>query len=429
MTLRPAALGRLVERLRRIPARWVDAIAVALLVVWGVWWGISLWEGQLLFADRTWITHPAFGVDFWTQTDLAARKWHAGQDPYADHVHLFHYPPIVIRLFSWTPLFEVMTALRIWIVVLAVTLLVGVWGAVRARRDLGLQPVSFPAAAALTLYSFPALFALERSNFDLITLMVIVAAWALFRWKSAAGDGVGGALLAIGPWVKIYPGLLGVGLFGLRRFWAVGGFVLAGLGIGLAALQETMRSFHVLALAIRYARPVVTRADFFPWGHSVSIAWWKLGRALGVQVPVPASAIALVLLSPLLLWVVFRVYRTMPRQGAGGRDRGSLRAEAALALPVLLWVTALGSFVPQIANDYSLVFLPLAALVVWRWQDPWPLQAGLAMLVVCLQPVALPIPGWVLLGLKVAGLAAIGAAIARRAEEQRAGRELDPASA
>ena len=55
---------------------------------------------------------------------------------------------------------------------------------------------------------------------------------------------------------------------------------------------------------------------------------------------------AAAIVTPWLLWVCWRVYRCERRRQ--------------LTYPLLLWVVALGSFVPGIANDYSLVFLPLA---------------------------------------------------------------------
>jgi hypothetical protein len=76
---------------------------------------------------------------------------------------------------------------------------------------------------------------------------------------------------------------------------------------------------------------------------------------------------------------------------------------------------ALACFVPRAANDYSLVFLPMAALAVWDRHDPLFVHVGLAALLLWWQPFALPIDGGVLLVIKVAGLAVAGVSLAERA--------------
>ncbi len=82
-------------------------------------------------------------------------------------------------------------------------------------------------------------------------------------------------------------------------------------------------------------------------------------------------AAALVLI-PSLAWTTFHVFRSRRRDE--------------LAYPFLIWVTALGCFVPQAANDYSLVFLPIAALAVWDRHDPVFVHVGLAALLLWWQP-------------------------------------------
>ena len=96
-------------------------------------------------------------------------------------------------------------------------------------------------------------------------------------------------------------------------------------------------------------------------------------------------ATALVLI-PLLAWTTFHVFWSPRRE--------------ALAYPFLIWVTALGCFVPLGANDYSLVFLPIAALAVWDQHDPVFVHVGLVALLFWWQPFGLPIDGSVLLASK-----------------------------
>jgi len=91
------------------------------------------------------------------------------------------------------------------------------------------------------------------------------------------------------------------------------------------------------------------------------------------------------------------------------------RGAAPLTYPLLLWIIGLASCVPVIANDYSLVFLPVAAVAVWSRKDPALVQAGLLLSLVWWQPVALPINAVLLLVLKLCALASVGGCIVLRA--------------
>jgi hypothetical protein len=126
----------------------------------------------------------------------------------------------------------------------------------------------------------------------------------------------------------------------------------------------------------------------------------------GVLAVVPPSAIAVGLVLALVLPVSARVRRS--------------RDAAAFTYPLLLWVVAAASFVPDIANDYSLVFLPLAAVAVLGRGDPPVVWALVAASLAAYQPVAFPIPGAALLVSKVLFLVAVGIVIARRAAAQPA---------
>lgn len=387
-------------------ASWLSAAALA---VWAVWWWIGLEELNLWGCAETWIRHPFFGADFTTQSDYAARAWTGGVDPYTFRDHLFHYPPIVIRLFLWTPLFPNSTALRIWIVVLTVLIVLGTLAAVRVRRELGLGRLPVLVAVALVLFSFPAIFTLERSNFDLITLGVLLITLPLFRSKSPRAEFIAGVILAIGPWVKLYPGIMALGLIALRRWRATAGFAVAGTAIGLAAPAETLRSFEALRVAVERVKNA-SKIDPLPtWSHSLSIAWQNLGQALSdtplgkplKAVSGDAAAMALVLL--IAGWVCLRVYRARGSEG--------------VIYPLLLWLNALGSCVGAIANDYSLMFLPLAIIAVFSLRDPWFVRASMALLLVWWQPIELPIHPVPLLIIKLLALIAVGVCLVRRAEE------------
>ena len=230
----------------------------------------------------------------------------------------------------------------------------------------------------------------------------------LFRRKSPWAEFAAGALLAIAPWIKVYPGLLGVGLVGLRRWHGLAGFILAALLFGLVDFQEVQRFarncgqyMHNSSLMEQGSPP----APAHPWCHSLPENWHNLWQ----RTPPPLAWLAHIeghvatalLLVPLLTWTTFHVYRSRRREE--------------LTYPFLIWVTALACFVPRAANDYSLVFLPLAALAVWDRHDPLLVHVGLAALLLWWQPFALPIDGNLLLIIKVAGLAMVGVSLAERA--------------
>jgi hypothetical protein len=385
-------------------ARKIASLAALIaLALWVVWWGIALVRLDLPLAGWSNFV-PLFGCDFTTQTDYAARTWSGFADPYADHRHLFHYPPIVIRLFAWTPYLSIPAALRIWVVVLALLIVAGTFVAWQTRKELELEPLPLPVALAGVLFSFPVVFALERANFDLITLAAILLAVRLDRRGGPFAEIAAGCLLAVGPWVKIYPGLIGVGLLALRRYRVLGGFVAGGIAIGLAAPAETLRSLEVLRLAMERSRDV----PFGSWSHSLSLAWINVGffaAQAGFSAPakVPSALVAGAVVAPALAWVCWRVHRCEERRR--------------LTYPLLLWVVALGTFVPEIANDYSLVFLPLAVVAVYGRRDPLLVHVAMALLLLPMQPIALPLNPFLLLSFKLAGVLAVGAMLVRRARE------------
>lgn len=295
--------------------RTVALGGAALLAAWVAWWLVALVRLELPGFAATWIPSPAFGADFWTQPEYAARSWFHHVDPYANERHLFHYPPLVIRLFLWVNYVPPAAALRSWIVANALVVVVGTLAALRVREALGLPRVPRALAVALVLWSFPVVFELERANFDLISLAVVLAAAPLIRRGGRSRDLCAGALLAVGPWVKLYPGVLGLLLVGLRRPWAVAGFTAAGIAIGAATPRETLRSFEVLRIAVHRVHDSTLRLPLSTWTHSVTAALTKLAQEVPegglrtqlLALPLGALAVALVVASvaPLTL----RVFR------------------------------------------------------------------------------------------------------------------------
>lgn len=401
--------------------RIVTVVGFVALALWAAWWAYSLDQLDLVGCASTWIRYPFFGADFTTQSDYAARLWAGGVDPYSFRDHLFHYPPIVIRLFLWTPLMSNADALRVWIVVLALLLIGGTLVSVHVRRKLPIE--QFPASIALAaiLFSFPAVFTMERANFDLITLAALLIAFWLLRLGKPWADVAAGCILAVGPWVKLYPGIMGLGLVALRRWKTAAGFVVAGIAIGLWAPAETLRSFEVLHIAVERIKLVSKTDPLPPWSHSLSVAWQDLAQlAQGTPFARPLAAVpgdlagaAFVLV--LAGWVSLQLYR--------------LRNCDALLYPLLLWLNALGSCVGAIANDYSLMFLPLAIVAVVSLRDPLFVRVSLGLLLLWWQPIDLRLPPVVLFVIKLLALVAVGISLVRRARELSGAEALSSAPA
>ena len=89
-----------------------------------------------------------------------------------------------------------------------------------------------------------------------------------------------------------------------------------------------------------------------------------------------------------------------------------------MVLPYFLFVAAAATYVPKVANDYSLFFLPLAALAVWDRRDPVAVHVGLGFMLLWAQPIGFPVGPSVVFGLKVASLIACAAALGNRIREQ-----------
>lgn len=390
--------------------RALDVLGIGALAAWVAWW-VDGFRRLLLFGvEYSWFRIPALGADFFTESDLFARVWLKGQDPYLNEDRLFHYPPLVLRLFAWVGFFSPIDAERIWTGVLAVIIVASTVVACRSRNALGIPKISVLHGLPLVLFNSAVVFEMERANWDFISFAAILAALPLLKPKKPPLDFLAGCLLAICPWVKIYPGLLGIGLLCLRRWYAVAGFAVAGVGIFAAAPGETLRAVHIVKLAMDIVRRMGWLGGTYPpWVHSLSMAWLRLvdvtiGRERGEPiVKYTAWAAALVVVLPLISWVGLRLFR------ATARDR--------LVYPWLLWVLAVASFVPDIANDYSLAFLPVAAVAISSFRDPPLVRVGLALLAIWWQPFSLPIPGPVMLAIKLVGVVAVGRSIILRADE------------
>jgi hypothetical protein len=232
---------------------------------------------------------------------------------------------------------------------------------------------------------------------------LLVACW-LFEKKDARAEFLAGCILAVGFWVKLYPGLMGLGLLSLRRYRAAAGFIVGIIVIFLIWPKETISSFDILHLAVARMKFLTTLEPMAPWSHSFSVAWVKVALAISPKLmAIPGDAVAAAVVLLMSGSVCWKLYRSPGCE--------------ALAYPLLLWLNALGSSVGVIANDYSLAFLPIAAVAVHSFRDPWFVRIAMGLLVIWWQPFDLHIPAGVMLVIKVLGLASVGASLVYRASE------------
>ena len=396
-------------RLARSSFIWT-AVGLLGLIVWIVWWGVSWRRNVLVHVDQTWIMGWRFlGLDFFNNYQ-ASRHWLAGGDVYRESIgdplaRAFCYPPLVLPTFAWCGWFTAQRAYHIVLLALTGLTGVGVWSACRARRELNLQPVPLAFALACVLFSTPVVYALERGNFDLLLLApLLVAAWAL-RERGWSRDGLAGLCLAYAAGIKVYPALLILGLAPLRRPRAL---VLCGIS-GMLLMLFHFNDYGAFranaAEMVAQNDPRVTH--FLGWTmHSLPATWPLLVEPLGSKLlgRVPGMVAALLILGPIIGWVSWRLFRCPEPSRA--------------ILPYFLWMTATASFFPPVANDYSLVFLPLAVLATWDRRDPAPVHMAMGLLLLWWQPWQLEVGPRVLMFGKVAAVWAVGVSLLYRIREQ-----------
>ena len=381
------------------------AVGWILLLLWTAWWAGNLLKGEMIFAEHTWFRLPAFGVDFVYHVDKPTRIWLAGGDPYDDKARMFSYSPIVLRLFSWVKLTTPGISFKIWICLAGIFAAVGAIAAARWRARLGLERVPASLAVALILFSTPVLFGLERANYDLLIVPCIVAAAILMQRKTETADVVAAFLLAVAIWAKLYPGLLLVAVLALRRWHLLAWLAAWCALIGLSDVPELLRFNQNNNIAVETAYSLARASpEIHPWNHPLSAVWISLWNGTRLA-RVPGLVGAALVIVPLLAWVTWSVFRSAHRE--------------ALALPFMFWVVAAGSYAPPVSNDYNLAPLPLAVLAAWSGRDGWKIGLAIAALALWWQPIGLPIPGWITLLIKVAGLVAAAAILVRRASEPR----------
>jgi hypothetical protein len=404
--------------------RWTIA-GLALLTLWAAWWAVSIPANKLVVGERTWV--PCWewlGCDF-DINYFGSRTWLAGGDPYQGYhkgtVELqYDHPPLVLALFSWSGLLPHQTAFLVWLSALALIATLGGVACWRHRAFLGVSKVPLPFVLAAVLLSYPVLFEMERGNWNLLVLLLVVAAaWAL-RSSSLGGDYLAGLCIGVAAWIKIYPGLLLLGLLALRRWRAATVCIAAGLAIALVSGPGVLAFAENIRDSASRGTPDQV-GGFFASSHTLAGCWGLLCSHFGLSWPAraPGAVGWAVVVLPQVLWVSRRVRQAC--SGSGGHFHNAPR----LLYPYLLWLTAAATFLPAIANDYNLFFLLLAALAVWDRRDPVIVHVLMATVVLWWQPVALPARASFLWLCKLVGLATVAVSLARRACEQAASEAAD----
>jgi len=377
----------------------------ALILIWTVWWVFSMHQDHLLYVEHFWFgKFPAFGADFLQTVDQPARTWVQGNDPYARE-HLFVYPPLVPRLFAWTTLVSPDTALNISIWILAFSAILGAWCSWKTRIDLCIDAIPLAVSTSAILFSFPVIFGMERANFDLLILPFLVISVFLLKKGSPSSEIIAGVVLSLTPWLKIYPGLLAVGLFALKKWKAMIAFITSGLLIGLVNIHETFRFIRNTRIHINEAKGILAMSvdkKILPWHHSLTECWGWLWMNTPLE-SISGYLGTAVMLGILLIWVGIYIYRCPGRQ--------------VLTYPYLTWILSLATFVPAVSNDYNLFFIPLTALAIWDHRDPIIVHIGMLPVLLWWQPLYLPIDGRALLFIKLFALIVLSISLIKRSRE------------
>lgn len=408
-------------------------LGASLLLVWGLWWTLSLRQlpprlivaaaatpGARLTPVPAW---HLVGVDF-QHNYAGALAWLAGRNPYEALANdpynpVYVYPPVTLAAFAWVALVPASTAITInfaegsgspqfqysfpavliWMTTLVAIFLLAAHHTVRHRHARGLTPLPFLFVAGAVLLSYPVMFELERGNCNGLVLLVIIGLAALAGRRAGGWPDLAlaaGVVLATG--IKAYPGILILGLLALRRHRAAAGAVVL-LGLLLLALRGPFSAWARIAEAIT-REPA---QGYLTFTHSLASHWHLLWPDLGLPAVARLPAVPVLAAATLaaVLPVAWRIHRSAE--------------PAALAWPWLLWLTAMGTLVTRISNDYNLIFVPLVWLALWDRRDPWWAHALAAAALLWLQPFSVGLGGPGLLLLKVASLASAGLLLWRRA--------------
>jgi hypothetical protein len=431
-------LGRFVEGSRAL--LWLGCV---LLLGFVCWWGANLTRQPLPRAvplqldyvkDRiTYIPFmPFLGLDF-HHNYVAARAWREGKDPYqqleGDPANVrYTYPPLTMVAFSWSsgfkpsgvwnvgpsttqqsPFAPSVPAMLCWLVVIAAIVGIASWQSWCTRRQLGLKAIPFPFVLGAMLMSYPVCFELERGNCNALPLLALLVCVRALTWSDArAADIVAGLCVALATGIKPYaivllPGLLAVGRFRAAAFAA--GWLL----LEMVVFWPDIRRW----LAVAHIQNQIEVSMYLDFSHSLISHWKMIWRDLGAArlAMLPAERFVAVTVLVVVGWVGWRVFRARDRTG--------------VIWPFFLWLAAMATMISPVAQDYNLLFIPLAVLAAWNSADSWRVQLCVGTVLLWWQPFYLGLANAPWLLLKVVSVALIGVLISRRLQSPP--RAIEPA--
>jgi len=394
---------------RRVRAVLLIA-GLVLLAFWVAIWMISLRNNYLIIGKYTSIPcWPYLGCDF-DINYYASHTWAAGGDPYQrlskEIPFKYDHPPLALMLFSWCILIpHNHIAVILWLCVQTIVFSLAVFTCWRSRNELNLFNIPFPLLLAAILFSFPVLFEMERGNWNMLVLLFLLLSVGALRRRSLSRDFFAGSFAGIAAWIKIYPVLFLLGLLVLRRWRAAAFFVAVVLLIGLADVRGTLAFAENIRGSAGRQTPDL-EGGFIIWSHTVSGSWLLLCNNLHLNWlrHLPGTIGWGLLVFPLVLWVSYWVAKAP--------------SPSHLLYPYFFWLIAAASYLPPIANDYSLFFLPLAALTVWDHRDKVWVQVLMVFLLIWWQPIRPPVPSKFLYYCKLASLGSVALLLVIRTWEQ-----------
>jgi len=436
------------------PAYIQKSIGWVLLAAWAAWWAGSFFAGYLVGPDM-WVPHwvasyqdqsRELGRDF-AHNFYAVHIVHSGGDPYVtppDDRGTYAYPPLVLGLFYWgvlIPVRFIRLAAGIWSLLIALIVMGATHLALRGRRSLGLNAISWPLAQGLALWCTPVVFAMERGNCDALVLGLIALAAIFLARKSKWGDALAGLCLAGGMWIKIYPGLVLVAALALRRWRMAGWSLVFSLLIPVLMWSGTMQFLHSGWKAEGYRTKFLSSAahlqedpnaaaagvNSYPpleaVSHSLPIYWKTFWSGVGMPAVgrIPGLIGAGIVLGPMLMGTFLVMWWANSKQNAPHpsplpeyRERGQ---ERGLAFAYFLWVAMAATFWMPVSYDYNLIYFPVLLAAVWAVRDGMIVHALLALGFVYWQPLAQGVPKELILLFKLLALVALGICLVRRAKE------------
>jgi hypothetical protein len=390
-----------------------------MLALWAAIWIISAKKNQLTMWFNTSIptlpTKPDLDCDF-DINYYATRAWIGGSDPYQGFLKgagyfKYDHPPLVLALFSWCSWIPHNWAALLWFCVQTAVFSLAVFLCWRSRRELDLYDFPLPLLLAAVLFSYPVLFEMERGNWNMLVLLfLLLTVWSL-HGRSLWCDSLAGAFSGIAAWIKIYPALILLGLIALKRWRVACFFGIAVLLIGLADVSETLKFVENIK---QTAQITPDRCGCFsPWSHTISGCWLLFCnnvhlKWLGL---LPGTLGWGLLVFPVILWVSYWVAKVAD--------------PSRLLYPYSLWLIASATYLPPVANDYSLFFLPLAALAVWDPRDKKFIHILMVLMLIWWQPIWLPISAKFLWLSKLISLGSVGLILVFRAWEQNGEAEVE----